>query len=84
MYISIEQMDKALNLGFKVTQCPDKGTIATRANFRIWDVREGYMTAYLSDGMYQDHKKYDSFEGAINRTIEEIRYIDKLLGVNKP
>ena len=71
MYISLEQMNKALNLGFKVTQCPDKGTIAERDNFRIWDIREGYQTAYIYGDIYQGHKTFINFEDAINRVLED-------------
>ena len=67
MYLTENEINKALNLGFTVTQCPNKGTSATRGDLHIWNIREGYQTADLIEGRYTNHKKYNNFLDAIQR-----------------
>ena len=75
MYLTEKEINNALNLGFKVTQCPNKGVSATRGTRRIWQVydtshgqiKPQWQTADLLGDMFKHHQKFDSFADALQR-----------------
>lgn len=80
MYITPEQMDKALRLGWTVEQSPQTGTSATCALdsdlvLRLWETNKGYQTALHHTGgnysRYILHTPYTTFDEAITRLQDE-------------
>jgi hypothetical protein len=68
-YEVIRGVDLAMNLNYEVTINNNRGASFQHGDRRVWAIREGWQTADLIDGIYQNHEKFESLEDALRRDL---------------
>jgi hypothetical protein len=68
-YEVIRGVDLAMNLGYEALINNDRGARFYKGSRVIWAIREGWQTADLIDGSYQNHEKFESLEDALRRDL---------------
>ena len=69
MYITNEEIDLALDLGFEVTMSCAKGTTFDRLHRHIWNIRDGWQTVNTTVDGYEEHLKFDYLSDALRRPL---------------
>jgi len=71
MYLTETEINTALNRGWAVTQCPNRGVSldhTVQKDKHIWQIRDGWQTARIDQHkIYEDHKVFDNLMDAIER-----------------
>ena len=67
--IAKELLGLAMNLNFSFEFGAKDGWHFHRGDRRVWNIREGWQTADLIDGRFQNHLKFENLEDALRRPV---------------